>query len=142
MRLSRQDRIIALVVAIGAAALLGVSAWLSPSADGIGTHTQLGLASCQWAEDLSIPCPTCGMTTTFAMAADGQLLRAGQNQPFGLILVMLTVVAFWTCLHSAITGSRASSLLLLGITHPRVMYPGVLVFLASWGYKALMWSGS
>ncbi|MFG0258658.1 MAG: DUF2752 domain-containing protein [Phycisphaerales bacterium JB043] len=137
--LSRADRFIALLVALGAIVLLGVASWLSPSSNGHGTHTQLGLASCQWAEDLGAPCPTCGMTTSFALAAEGRFLRAGQAQPFGLLLVFVVATGFWACAHSVTTGSRASVLMLRVVTHPRLLYPALGLFLLAWGYKALVW---
>ncbi|MHC4976775.1 MAG: DUF2752 domain-containing protein [Planctomycetota bacterium] len=138
-RLTTQDRFLALLVALGTIALLSTASWLSPSSNGHGTHTQLGLASCQWAEDLAIPCPTCGMTTSFALAAEGRIVQAGQTQPFGLLLVVLTSVGFWACAHSAATGSRASVLMLHSITQPRVIYPLLVLFLGAWGYKAVIW---
>ena len=65
----------ALVVAFCAGVLL-LAAWMEPSSRGLGTHLQLGLAPCGWVAYGGIPCPSCGMTTAFAHATDGNLLGA------------------------------------------------------------------
>ena len=37
--------------------VLGFAAYLTPSAEGLGTHTQLGMPSCGWIHTMGIPCP-------------------------------------------------------------------------------------
>ena len=92
-------------------ALLGVAAWLDPAPQGIGTHTQLGIAPCSWPALMGIPCPSCGMTTAFAHAADGHFLDALRIQPGGLVLAILTAAVGLATLTGALTGSRICSLL-------------------------------
>ena len=65
-RLPPAGRLIAALVAVGAAAPLVLAASLTPAAQGLGTHTALGLPACGWASMSGIPCPSCGMTTAFA----------------------------------------------------------------------------
>ena len=48
-----------------ALAPLVIAAALSPSNAGHGTHRQLGLPACGWQTNMGLPCPTCGMTTSF-----------------------------------------------------------------------------
>ncbi|MEC9374691.1 MAG: hypothetical protein VYC34_12640, partial [Planctomycetota bacterium] len=67
------ERLLAALAAAAFIAVLIVAATLTPSPDGHGTHTRLGLTPCPWVLTLNKPCPTCGMTTAFAHAADGQL---------------------------------------------------------------------
>src|SRR5204863_3314928 len=81
---SLRRRLGGLLVALGAAGVLGVALWLNPAPDGHGTHTQLGLPPCAWAVALNRPCPTCGMTTAFSFGVRGRLAEAFQAQPFGL----------------------------------------------------------
>lgn len=135
------ERALCAVGAIGCAALLIVAAMLTPSANGHGTHTQLGLAACDWAAGFGAPCPTCGMTTAFAWAAEGHIVAAAASQPFGLFLALATAAAFWVCLHVALTGSRALTIVSRTALRPRVVWTGALAFLAAWGYKALTWGG-
>lgn len=69
--------------------ILAVAAWLDPAvAAGHGTHTQLGLNGCTVLSLTGWPCPMCGMTTTFALMAEGRILEAAWNQPFGVVLFL------------------------------------------------------
>lgn len=80
-------------VALAAASLLTVAAWLSPRADGVGTHTELGLPPCGFLVSAGVPCPTCGMTTAYSLMAHGHFLAAVRAQPAGAVLCTLTVSA-------------------------------------------------
>ena len=67
---------------------------LSPDPSGLGTHQQLGLPPCGFiAMSGGYPCPSCGYTTTFTLAAHGRLIDAFANQPFGFVVFCLTVLA-------------------------------------------------
>ena len=88
---------------LACAALMLVSARLTPATAGHGTHTQLGLPPCAWAATMNRPCPTCGMTTAFAYATHGRLADAFVAQPFGLLMALGTGAALWTGLHVALT---------------------------------------
>ncbi len=129
------------VIASGCLLLLSLAAWMSPSADGYGTHTQLGLRECSWATMLDRPCPTGGMTTAFAFAAEGSFVASAAAQPFGLLLALGTAIAFWGSLHVALFGSA------LGHTASGLIRPSVLwimggAALAAWAYKFLTWSSA
>jgi len=77
---------------IGLATLtLAVARFLHPSASGYGTHQQLGLPACIFFKLTGIPCPSCGLTTSFAHAARLHFYQALLTQPFGLIAFCLTV---------------------------------------------------
>jgi len=134
MRVGGGARVFALLLAIGCAVVLSVAAWMSPSSAGHGTHTQLGLAPCGWMMKYGTPCPTCGMTTSWARAAEGNLAAAFVTQPFGSLLVVLTAAMFWGALYVAATGSR------LGVAATSMLRPSVLWTLAgmaaaAWVYK-------
>ena len=74
------------VLFLPSAAVLGVAASLQPSAEGVGTHLQIwGMSGCTMLQLTGWPCPMCGMTTTFALAAHGRLVDALLCQPFGLV---------------------------------------------------------
>ncbi len=72
--------------AVGTVFVLALALRLEPDGRGVGTHEQLGLPACGAFELIGGPCPSCGFTTTFALAARGRLVEAGVNQPFGLLL--------------------------------------------------------
>lgn len=133
-----RDRIVAGLASLGCAGLLGVGAWLEPAAPGHGTHTQLGLPPCGWAYVLGFPCPTCGMTTSFAHAADGNLLASFSAQPAGCLMAVATAVGFWCTLHVAATGSRLAGPA-AALLRPRSMWMVAAVCLAAWAYKAAVW---
>lgn len=75
---------------IGAGSILALSVGLEPDPSGVGTHMQLGLNGCVILNEFDVPCPMCGMTTTFALMADLRWLAAIGNQPFGVVLFLLT----------------------------------------------------
>jgi len=87
-----RDRIVGLAIFLPSAALLGIARWLTPDPSGVGTHEQLGLAGCMVLSRLGVPCPMCGMTTTFSHMAHLQVGEAFLNQPFGVLLFLVTVV--------------------------------------------------
>ncbi|MDG1480181.1 MAG: DUF2752 domain-containing protein [Myxococcota bacterium] len=59
----------------------------------MGTHRQLGLGGCAILTATGLPCPMCGMTTTFTHLAHFHLIDGTLNQPFGLFLFLGTVLA-------------------------------------------------
>jgi hypothetical protein len=90
-RATRGERFLAAVLALGAAAALVLGMALTPSAAGSGTHTVLGLPPCGMLVMTGHPCPTCGATTAFVLAAHGRLLDSLATQPIGLVLFLGTV---------------------------------------------------
>ena len=136
----RIRRLVGLVVAGGGGLLLGVAARLDPSPDGLGTHEQLNLSTCGWISLMDMPCPTCGMTTAFAHAADGHLLTGFATQPLGLMLAVATAMALLIGLYVAATGSRIGTVLgrLWG---PRTGWLLAALVLASWAYKVVSYKG-
>ncbi|MCB9847575.1 MAG: DUF2752 domain-containing protein [Phycisphaeraceae bacterium] len=132
------ERFAAGLLALGCLAVLIAAAWLSPDPAGHGTHTQLGLSACSWAEYFDAPCATCGMTTSFAYAADNRWGSALTAQPFGALLAALTAIVFWGAAHVAATGSRLGAALAPALS-TRVLIVGVALFLGAWVYKWLVW---
>jgi len=134
MRVSGGARVFALVLAIGCAGVLSVAAWMSPSTAGHGTHTQLGLASCGWMLKYGKPCPTCGMTTSWSHAAEGNLAASFATQPFGSLLAVLTAAMLWGALYVAATGSRLGSVA-VSMLRPSVLWTMAGMAGAAWVYK-------
>ncbi|MFO0874856.1 MAG: DUF2752 domain-containing protein [Phycisphaerales bacterium] len=104
-------RAVAAMTAGGCAAVLGVAKWLDPDPSGVGTHTQLHVQPCGWIASFGIPCPTCGMTTSFAYAADGRLLKAAWTQPAGAVLAVATAMVLLASLWVAVSGASIGPLL-------------------------------
>ena len=79
------------LAALGLVGVLGVARQLEPDPRGFGTHTQLGLAPCAFALVTGHPCPTCGMTTSFAWFARGRFDRSWRANPAGSLLALTCV---------------------------------------------------
>src|SRR5438128_2657365 len=120
-----------------AAACLGVlltAAWLPPSPEGIATHTRTpGMHECQFLARTGLPCPSCGMTTSFAWFVRGNLLASLWVQPMGTALAALTAVAFWAALYIGITGKPFARL--MRMIPPRYyVVPLLTLAILAWGW--------
>jgi len=137
---SVRRRGIGLLAGLAAFCLLFVAASLEPAAEGFGTHRQLGLPSCGWIVAMNVPCFTCGMTTSFAYAASGNLVASLKAQPFGFLLSVATAGCALTGLYIAVTGSRVAHLLpQLWSARLNWILGGLL--LLAWGYKLMVHRG-
>lgn len=116
-------------------AALATAAYLTPNSSGRGTHQQLGLPPCTFAFFVGQPCPSCGMTTSWAHLMDGQPLRAVQANFGGAILAIGAMVAAPWMLAAAIRGrftpQRPSDLTIAGLTMAIAA-----VTLAQWAFRA------
>lgn len=81
------------VLLIGAAAAVVALAYrLRPAAEGFGTHRQLGLPPCPFLTITGLPCPGCGLTTSFAHMSKFNPGAAFAAQPFGVYAFALTLL--------------------------------------------------
>lgn len=133
-------RVVALVIMMVSGAVLLLAAWFEPAMDGHGTHTQLGLPPCGWVLGMGIPCPSCGMTTSFAHAADGNLLGSFQAQPAGAMLAVGTAMVFVLSVWVLSSGSAIGGFWVDRIDK-RVFIVGGAIILAAWIYKILVFKG-
>ncbi len=85
------NRLPYLMIAAGGMSVLAIARLLEPSPTGVGTHEQLGMPACVFHTLTGYPCPSCGLTTSFAYAARFEFWQALLAQPFGLLLFMLTL---------------------------------------------------
>lgn len=122
------------VVFTAAAAPLAVAVWLKPSATGYGTHRQFGAAPCGVLVRTGLPCPTCGMTTAFALAVRGRWIRAFLAQPAGLALALAIAAAALLGLRALLTG-RDAAFLFRWVSPYRLFLSLLVILLAGWGFK-------
>jgi hypothetical protein len=122
------------LIFIGSLGLLVTSAILSPSSAGTGTHKQLGLPSCGMLESTGIPCATCGMTTAFAYAADGRLIKSFSTQPAGALLAIIVATMVVGSGFTLLTGASMSQMFLPFLRPRPLIVFGVFLALA-WMYK-------
>ncbi|UCD75968.1 MAG: DUF2752 domain-containing protein [Phycisphaerales bacterium] len=137
----RKRRILGLVIALCAAGILTVAVVLEPAPEGLGTHSRVGLPECGWIVMFGIPCPTCGMTTAFAHAANGDIVASLCAQPFGGLLAIGVAIALIVGGYVAFTGSRVAGVLgrLWGSRTAWLL--GALLLL-SWVYKIVIYRGT
>lgn len=81
-----------------------VAARLEPDLRGYGTHQQLGLPPCEFRRLFAIPCPSCGMTTSFSFFVRGRMFDAAQANAAGLILATLCALQIPWCWYSLCRG--------------------------------------
>jgi hypothetical protein len=83
-------------VCLGIFTLFGVARALTPNESGVGTHRALGFPPCGAIVAWGIPCPSCGMTTSWAWFVRGQFGRSWSSNPGGLLLaVFILIMATW-----------------------------------------------
>ncbi|HWQ36604.1 MAG TPA: DUF2752 domain-containing protein [Blastocatellia bacterium] len=130
----RSEQALYLTLAALSGAVLTVARFLPPSPHGVGTHESLGLPTCLFLKLTGLPCPSCGMTTSFAHAAKLHFYDALVAQPFGLLLFFLTVLlvplSLWLAYRrfpwQSLTAARAAKPLL---------WLTAMLWLSAWIYK-------
>ena len=78
-------------LAAGLVVVFTIAWWLDPyDPEGtplrMATHRQLGLPPCSFADATGIPCPACGMTTSFALLVRGDVLNSLRANWVGTLL--------------------------------------------------------
>src|SRR5213595_2275277 len=98
-KVSIWGRLLAISIGLGCLAVLVTAAILEPNHSGVGTHEHLGLASCQFLDRTGLPCPSCGMTTSFAWFVRGNIAASLYVQPMGAVLALLAACSVWVGLY-------------------------------------------
>jgi hypothetical protein len=84
-------RVVLVAIIASLSLVFGIAAWLNPylpdgSARRMETHRQMGLPECTFKERTGIPCPSCGMTTSFALLVRGDVLNSLRANAVGTML--------------------------------------------------------
>lgn len=141
---SSGTRLIALGVAVACLTVLVTAARLTPSPTGVASHKGLGLQSCALLERSGIPCPSCGMTTSFAWFVRGNLAASFYVQPMGTLLALAAAGCVWGGAYIAITGRPIHRLLTI-LPAGRLLIYVLGFFIAAWGWKTAIqlagWDG-
>lgn len=104
---AKAARWVGAAVAAPCLGVLLVALWLTPKPSGMGTHEELGLPPCSTLARTGLPCPSCGLTTSFANMAHGRVPAAIQAHPFGPVLFLATCVFALAGLVQAVTARPA-----------------------------------
>jgi hypothetical protein len=78
-------------LALGLVVVFAVAVRINPyrddgSAYSMSTHQQLGLPPCSFADKVGIPCPACGMTTSFSLLVRGDVVNSARANWVGTVL--------------------------------------------------------
>lgn len=95
-----------LVMALVPAGVFAVALWLDPYRGGKiwleETHTQLGFKECTFKSLTGLPCPSCGMTSSFALFVRGDLGHSLQANFAGTALALFSLAFMgWAAFSSA-----------------------------------------
>ncbi len=95
VRISKLARAFLGILAVGFICVFATAAWLHPYAeDGtpltMASHTQLGMPPCNMVVLYGKPCPSCGMTTSFALLVHGDVWSSMKANWVGTLMA-----AFW-----------------------------------------------
>jgi hypothetical protein len=133
-RLPPVQRLFAFGLALGCLALLVVAAGLTPNPGGMATHTQLGLQPCGFLIRTNLPCPACGMTTSFAWFTRGNAVASFYVQPMGMVLATLAGLCVWGAGYVAATGRPVYRILAI-FPEKLYLYPLLAMGMIGWGWK-------
>ena len=138
-------RLLALAAALGCLAVLVVAAYVEPNPAGVGSHaSSLGLQPCQFLKTTDLPCPGCGMTTSFAWFARGHIPASLYTQPMGTTLAALAAATVWAGLYVAVTGRPVYRMFRL-LPGRYYLIPLLALGVLGWGWKIMLrlngWDG-
>lgn len=132
--LSFYARLWSLAVCAGCLSVLILAAHLTPDPRGLATHTEMGFNECEFLQRTGLPCPTCGMTTSFCWFVRGNLLASLYVQPMATVLAIVCAITFWVTLYMAICG-KSLARLVRGIPSRYYIPPLLTWAVLAWGWK-------
>lgn len=101
-------RLALIVIALGLLAVFAIAISLDPYRGGAvwtqGTHRQLGLPPCSLVVLTGLPCPSCGMTTSFALLMHGDVWNSIQANWVGTLLALAGLLYIPWAIYSAVRG--------------------------------------
>lgn len=137
-RLSPAFRLLLVLLALLLLAGFGLARSLRPASSGFGTHQQLGFPPCTTRALWNIPCPACGMTTSFAHFTRLQLPSALRANATGVLLAVLSVLTILWSLISAWRGRALGGRRLGGDLWLWLILACMGCALTEWGLRRLL----
>ena len=136
--IGRQGRALLIVASLGLIAGFSLAATLEPDPRGFGTHRQLGLPPCTFRLLFGTPCPSCGMTTSFAHFVRGQFSEAFRANSAGLLAGLVCAVLIPWCWLSAFY-ARLCWIHRPGLAAIAVLGTISVLALVQWLFRVLIW---
>ena len=121
------DRVEAAAALIVALAIIVIPALLTPDPSGHGTHTQILLLPCIFEMLTGLPCPMCGMTTSMAHMARGEVAAAFATHLLGPALYVGAWPGAAWALAALVRGTSAVPALLRRPIAPKVFLTVIAV---------------
>jgi hypothetical protein len=132
-------------IALTLCAVFAVAIWLNPYNDDgsprtMATHRQMGLPPCTFFNTTGVPCPSCGMTTSFALLMHGDVRNSLRANAVGTLLAGFCLLLIPWCLASAVmqrtlfvrSMERALTLLVLSFLTLMLLRWGIVLGWAWW----------
>ena len=132
-------------LALALSGVFAVAVWLNPyNADGsprsMATHRQMGLPPCTFYDTTGLPCPSCGMTTSFALLMHGDALNSLRANAVGTLLAVFCLLLIPWCLTSAVwqrtlfvrSMERTLTIVVLGFLGLMLLRWGIVLGWAWW----------
>jgi hypothetical protein len=140
--LRRWVRLGLVLMVLGWTAVFAIAAWLNPYfEDGTArlgeTHRQLGLPPCTFKRLTDLPCPSCGMTTSFALLVRGDLWNSARANFAGTALAVFGLLFIPWALVTALKG-RVVWLSSVETTLFRLCIGFMILLLGHWGLVLLL----
>lgn len=128
-RLRRLVRATLAAVAVALAGVFAAAVRIHPYDDQgrprtMSTHTQLGMPPCNFVQLTGKPCPSCGMTTSFALLVRGEVVPSLRANWVGSVICALWALTLvW-----AAAGAAAGRMLLIPRGRGEVIFTAVVGF--------------
>jgi uncharacterized protein DUF2752 len=128
-------------IALGLLMVFAIAAWINPYDDlglprQMGTHRQLGLPPCTFRDKLGMPCPSCGMTTSFAFLVRGDLWNSLRANAVGTLLA-LVCLAFVPWSAACVVWKRSLFIRSMELTLIWMLVGFMALLLLRWGIVLL-----
>ena len=130
------------LIAAGLGLVFFIATQVQPyQADGtplrMASHQTLGMPACRFKEATGMPCPSCGMTTSFALLVRGDVVNSLRANWVGTGLAVFCALLIPWCLLSSVRGRY---LWVRRIEGPMALAVGVftVTMMARWGI-VLLW---
>lgn len=142
-RLRLWTRCLLLCLVLGWGLIFAVAVFLDPydengTARRMETHRQLGLPPCTFRSLSGLPCPSCGMTTSFSLLVRGDLWHSAQANYAGTALAAFGLLFIPWGILSALSG-RLCGIRSLELTLFRLCMIFLILLLSHWAL-ALWWA--